>query len=221
MQMLFAIAVLLIHPQIAPHRSFSAEKVALQPSSSEISGTNNEISLPLAPSVTASAATTGTSPETTATDAGVQPIAEAIVIEFPDAPASAIEPSATPALILVRPSTRNTVSVSELAAENRRNQRIWKGLAIASSGAATFDAWTTRHSIATQGAQELNPLLKPFAGNASLYAAIQVGPVLMDFAARKMMYSRNSWVRHLWWAPQTASFISSMFCGAHNLSYHQ
>ena len=220
--MFFAIAVLLIHPQIAPHLSFSAEKVALnKPLSSEISGTNSEISLPLAPSVTSSAATTSTAPETAATDSGVQPIAEAVVIEFPDAPASAIEASATPALILVRPSTRNTVSVSELAAENRRNQRIWKGLAIASSGAATFDAWTTRHAITTQGAQELNPLLKPFAGNASLYAAIQVGPVLMDLAARKMMYSRNSWVRRLWWAPQTASFVSSMFCGSHNLSYHQ
>ena len=220
--MFFAIAVLLIHPQIAPHLSFSAEKVALnQPASSEISGTDSEMSLPLAPSVMASTATTGTAPETAATDSGVQPVAEAVVIEFPDAPAAAIEASATPALILVRPSQRNTVSVNELAAENRRNQHIWKGLAIASSGAATFDAWTTRHAITTQGAQELNPLLKPFAGNASLYAAIQVGPVLMDFAARKMMYSRNSWVRHLWWAPQTASFISSMFCGAHNLSYHQ
>jgi hypothetical protein len=220
--MFFAIALLLIHPQIAPHLSFSAEKVALnQPASSEISGTDSEMSLPLAPSVTASAPTTGTTPETAATDSGVQPVAEAVVIEFPDAPASAMEASATPALILVKPSQRNTVSVSELAAENRRNQRMWKGLAIASSGAATFDAWTTRYAITTQGAQELNPLLKPFAGNASLYAAIQVGPVLMDFAARKMMYSRNSWVRHLWWAPQTASFISSMFCGAHNLSYHQ
>ena len=220
--MFFAIAALLIHPQIAPHLSFSAEKVALnQPASSEISGTDSEMPLPLTPSVTAGAATTGTTLEAAATESGVQPFAEAVVIEFPDAPASAMEASATPALILVKPSQRNTVSVSELAAENRHNQRIWKGLAIASSGAATFDAWTTRHAITTQGAQELNPLLKPFAGNASLYAAIQVGPVLMDFAARKMMYSRNSWVRHLWWAPQTASFISSMFCGAHNLSYHQ
>ena len=210
--MFFAIAVLLIHPQIAPRSSFSAEKVAMiQPASSEISGTVSEISLPLASSLMGS----------TATENATQPIAEAAASELPDAPAPTIEAPATPALILVTPSKRNTVSVTELAAENRRNQRIWKGLAIASSGAATFDAWTTRHAITTQGAQELNPLLKPFAGNTSLYAAIQVGPVLMDFAARKMMYSRNSWVRHLWWAPQTASFVSSMFCGAHNLSYHQ
>jgi hypothetical protein len=61
--------------------------------------------------------------------------------------------------------------------------------------------------------------LKPFAGNASLYAAIQVAPALLDFAGRKMMYSRHSWVRRAWWVPQSASFVSSIFCGAHNLSY--
>jgi len=93
-------------------------------------------------------------------------------------------------------------------------------MAIASSGAATFDAWSTRRAITRYGAQELNPLLKPFAGNASLYAAIQVAPALFDFAGKKMMYSRNSWVRRAWWVPQSASFVSSIFCGAHNLSYH-
>lgn len=111
------------------------------------------------------------------------------------------------------------VSVAELRAENRRQQMLWKGLAIASSGAATFDAWSTRRAITTAGAVELNPLLRPFAGNASLYAAIQVGPALMDFAGKKMMYSRHSWVRHVWWVPQTASYFSSILCGAHNLSY--
>jgi hypothetical protein len=209
--MFFAIAALLIHPQIAPQLSFSAEKVVLiRPASSEISGTASEISLPLAPSILESAST----------DTGTQPMAEAVATGLPDAPAPAVEAPVPPALILATPNKRNTVTVRELVAENRRNQRIWRGLAIASSGAATFDAWTTRHAITTQGAQELNPMLKPFAGNASLYAAIQVGPVLMDLAARKMMYSRHSWVRHMWWAPQTASFVSSMFCGAHNLSYH-
>jgi hypothetical protein len=112
------------------------------------------------------------------------------------------------------------VSVEELIAENRRKQMVWKGLAIATSSAATFDAWTTRHAITTVGAVELNPMLKPFAGNSSLYAAIQVGPVLLDFAGKKMMYSRHSWVRHMWWVPQSASFVSSMFCGAHNLAFH-
>ena len=113
-----------------------------------------------------------------------------------------------------------TVTINQLRAENRRKELMWKGLAIASSGAATFDAWSTRHAITTAGARELNPMLRPFAGNASLYAAIQVAPALMDFAGKKMMYSRYSWVRRMWWVPQSASFVSSIFCGAHNLSYH-
>lgn len=113
-----------------------------------------------------------------------------------------------------------TVSVDELRAENHRRQMIWTGLAIASSGAATFDAWTTRHTITTDGAQELNPLLKPFAGNGSIYVAIQVAPALLDYAGHKMMYSRHSWLRRTWWVPQSASFVTSMFCGAHNLAFH-
>jgi hypothetical protein len=123
-------------------------------------------------------------------------------------------------MAFIKPSNRMTVSVKELQTENRRNQFVWKGLAIASSGAATFDAWTTRRAITTAGAVELNPMLKPFAGNSSLYAAIQVGPVLMDYAGKKMMYSRFTVVRRMWWVPQSASFVSSLFCGAHNLSFH-
>jgi hypothetical protein len=206
--MFFAIAALLIHPQIAPRLSFSAEKIALiQPSSSTISEN-------LVPPGYAIADSTVTTTE-------AQPVAELNVNALPEAPAPAVEAPVATALFLARPSKPMTVSVAALVTENRRNQRIWRGLAIASSGAATFDAWSTRHAITTQGAQELNPMLKPFAGNASLYAAIQVGPVLMDYVGKKMMYSRHSWVRHMWWAPQTASFVSSLFCGAHNLSYHQ
>jgi hypothetical protein len=206
--MFFAIAALLIQPQIAPQLSFSAEKIALiQPASSAVS----ENSLPPASAVADSAVT----------DLEVQPAAESNVNALPDAPAPAVEAPVVTALILAKPSKPMSVTIAELLAENRHNQRIWRGLAIASSGAATFDAWSTRHAITAAGAQELNPLLKPFAGNASLYAAIQVGPVLMDYAGKKMMYSRHSWVRHMWWAPQTASFVSSLFCGAHNLGYHQ
>jgi hypothetical protein len=192
--MFFAIAALMIHPQIAPQLSFSAGKIALiDPANSAISSTVSEDSLPPAPAVADTAA-------------------------LPDAPVP-VEAAVTPAFILAKPSKPMTVSVGELLAENRRKQLVWRGLVIASSSAATFDAWTTRHAITTYGAQELNPMLRPFAGNASLYAAIQVGPVLMDYAAKKMMYSRHSWVRRMWWAPQTASMVSSIFCGAHNLSY--
>jgi hypothetical protein len=204
--MLLAMAVLLIHPQLAPTISLSAEKAAIDDFAT----------------ISASAITVDTensSPTTAAYfDAAAQPAAESYEM-LPDAPV----PMAliTPAPIaFLNPRKSMTVSVDQLRAENRRKELAWKGLVIASSGAATFDAWTTRRAITTYGAQELNPLLKPFAGNASLYVAIQVAPALLDFAGRKMMYSRHSWVRRAWWVPQSASFVSSIFCGAHNLSSH-
>jgi hypothetical protein len=212
--MLFAIAALLILPQIVPQASFSAEKIALiEPADSAIASDATAGDSSLQPAaVDANTAVTGS---------GTQPMTEASAAALPDAPAPAIEAPVNAAFIMAKPSKPMTVSVGELLKENHRNQLIWRGLVIASSGAATFDAWSTRQAITTQGAQELDPLLKPFAGNASLYVSIQVGPAIMDFAARKMMYSRHGWVRHMWWAPQTASIVSSLFCGAHNLSYRQ
>jgi hypothetical protein len=205
--MLFAFAVLLIHPQLATTISLSAEKAMIDPPaavSASTGGVDSENSLP-----TASASL----------DATTQPAAEANAA-LPDAPVPVAELTTPAPVAFLKSGKPLTVSVEQLRAENRRKQLMWKGLAIASSGAATFDAWSTRHAITTSGAQELNPLLRPFAGNASLYAAIQVGPLLMDFAGKKMMYSRHPWVRHMWWVPQSASFVSSIFCAAHNLAYH-
>lgn len=205
--MLLPIALLLIHPQIAPKISLSAEKAVIAlPASIPDPGSLAEAGISL-PAATASL------------DAAAQPTAEASAA-LPEAPVP-VEPVASPApMAFLNPNKRMKVSVSELIAENRRKQMMWKGLVIASSGAATFDAWSTRHAITTSGAVELNPMLRPFAGNASLYAAIQIGPALMDFAGKKMMYSRHSWVRRMWWIPQSASFASSIFCGAHNLAFH-
>ena len=206
--MILAIAALLIQPQVAPQLSFSAEKISvIRPaisavSSSDLLETSNEISLPPAPSASAELVMTA--------DASA----------LPDAPVPVPAVNAPVTMAFIKPSNLMTVSVNELAAENHRKQIVWKGLAIASSGAATFDAWTTRRAITTAGAVELNPMLKPFAGNSSLYAAIQVGPALMDYVGEKMMYSRFTVVRRMWWIPQSASFVSSLFCGAHNLSFH-
>ena len=195
--MLLPFVLLLIHPQIANNISLPAE--------------NTAISVPAAISASADPATYDVSPVE---------VASADVSFLPDAPVP-VEPMLAPApMAFINPDEPLKVSVAELRAENRRKELMWKGLVIASSGAATFDAWSTRHAITTAGAQELNPLLKPFAGNASLYAAIQVAPLLLDYAGKKMMYSRHSWVRHMWWVPQSASFVSSMFCGSHNLAYH-
>jgi hypothetical protein len=103
---------------------------------------------------------------------------------------------------------------------SERRRREWLALSIAHHGAATFDAWSTRQAISTGQYRELNPALRPFAGNASLYAAIQVGPLVFDYLGRRMMTSQHSWMRHTWWVPQALSTAISLGSGAHNLSAH-
>jgi hypothetical protein len=98
---------------------------------------------------------------------------------------------------------------------DHRTRRIWLGLSIAQHGGAAFDAWSTRRLI-SQGGRELNPTLRPFAGNASLYAATQVCPTIFDYLSRRMMTSRRGWVRYSWWIPQTVSAALSVASGVHN-----
>ncbi len=99
-------------------------------------------------------------------------------------------------------------------------RRIWLGLCIAQHSGAAFDAWTTRRVLSQGNAQELNPMLRPFAGNASLYAAVQVGPTIFDYLSRRMMTSRRGWIRHGWWIPQTVSAALSVTSGMHNLGVY-
>lgn len=202
--MFLAIAVLLMHPQLTSAACLPAEKAAIDASTT----------------ITASTGTPGADNSLAIVAASynseTQPVVESRAT-LPDPPVAMTSPAP---IAFVRPGRPLTVSVAQLRAENRRKELMWRGLVIATSGAATFDAWSTRRAITTAGAVELNPLLKPFAGNGSLYAAIQVGPALLDFAGKKMMYSRHSWVRRMWWVPQSAGLISSMLCGSHNLAYH-
>jgi hypothetical protein len=205
--MFLATAVLLLHPQIATAIPSSANNQAVD-TPAAISAANTELDTELPLPTLAASYTADALPAVGSNEL------------LPDAPlplAAAVTPT-TPLAIL--PATPVTVSVKELRAENRGKELMWRGLIIASSGAAEFDAWSTRRTITKDGAQELNPLLKPFAGNASLYFAVQVAPAILDYAGRKMMYSRHSWLRRMWWAPQSASFVTSLFCGAHNLAYH-
>lgn len=204
--MILAIAVLLIHPQLAATVSLPAEKAAISAPAEITASTSTMVAENSFPAVTGSF------------DAAIQPVTESSAA-LPEAPLP-IAVTAPAPIAFLRAGKPLTVSVGELRAENRRKELMWKGLVIASSGAASFDAWSTRRAISNYGAQELNPMLRPFAGNASLYAAIQVGPLLMDYVGKKMMYSRHPWVRHMWWVPQSASFVSSLFCGSHNLAYH-
>jgi hypothetical protein len=111
------------------------------------------------------------------------------------------------------------LSKSNLPSRSEKTRhRKWLVLTVAQHGAATFDAWSTRRVISRGEAQELNPMLRPFAGNASIYAAVQVAPVLFDYLGRRMMTSPHGWARRTWWILQTVSTATSLVSGAHNLS---
>lgn len=179
--------------------------------------------------VVASAANTSASLPAKAAASETVPAADAVI---PDAPSDSLPSSSSrsidaalinaptvvsPALIMnVTPVTKK----KSLAEERPTALKIWKGLTIAQHGAATFDAWTTRRNIETGRFRETNAWLEPFAGNNSLYAAMQVRPVLFDYLGRRMMRSEKKWVRNLWWVPQTAQTVTNLWCGAKNMSIH-
>jgi hypothetical protein len=95
-------------------------------------------------------------------------------------------------------------------------RRAWLMLSIAEHSAATFDAYSTRLAI-SKGASEADPMMQPFAHSPALYGAIQVCPLLLDFAARRMERSQHSFLRRTWWMPQTAATGIFLFSGVHNV----
>ncbi len=103
-----------------------------------------------------------------------------------------------------------------ISARETGSRKTWAMLSLAQHGAAAFDAYATRQAVSS-GAVERNPLLSPFAGSPSIYAAIQVVPVGLDFVALRMQRSQHAFLRHTWWIPQAASTGLFIFCGAHNL----
>ena len=122
--------------------------------------------------------------------------------------------------------TLSTVRVPEIQpgkphevtmAERRRFTRSWLALSLVQHGAAAFDAYSTRQAV-SRGAKEDDPMLRPFAHSGAIYAAIQAGPVALDFIARRMQHSENSVVRRMWWVPQTVSTATYIFAGVHNLN---
>jgi hypothetical protein len=100
---------------------------------------------------------------------------------------------------------------------SERQKKVWYALTFASSGAAGFDAWSTRRAISGGYGTESNPLLRPFAHSNALYAATQVSPVVLDYVGRKMMTSRYPLLRRMWWLPQSAGTAMSLFAGVHNV----
>ncbi|HTV57432.1 MAG TPA: hypothetical protein VMJ93_01010 [Verrucomicrobiae bacterium] len=96
------------------------------------------------------------------------------------------------------------------------SRRAWFALALVEHGAATFDAYSTRQAV-SNGAVEDDPIMRPFAHSGAMYAAVQVGPLLFDYMARRMQRSDNLTMRRIWWLPQSLSTGVSLFAGVHNL----
>jgi hypothetical protein len=100
--------------------------------------------------------------------------------------------------------------------ETPMQRKLWYTLSITGSGAAAFDAWSTRRAISQGYGVEGNPLLRPFSHSNAMYAATQVSPLVMDFIGKRMMTSRHEWMRKMWWVPQTAGTSMSIYAGVHN-----
>jgi len=96
-------------------------------------------------------------------------------------------------------------------------RKTWLVLSIAEHSAATFDAYSTRLAV-SRGANEADPMMQPFAHSPAIYGAIQVGPLVLDYAARRMERSQHGFLRKTWWVPQTAATGLFLFSGAHNMS---
>jgi hypothetical protein len=125
-----------------------------------------------------------------------------------------IEPGYTPAQP-ARPLVGVKMSITR-PYETPTQRRLWYALSISGSGAAAFDAWSTRRAISGGYGTEANPLLRPFSHSSAMYAATQVSPLVMDFVGKRMMVSQHKWIRNMWWLPQSAGTSFSLYAGVHN-----
>ena len=199
-EMILAIAALLLHVPAVPQSTLSNV-------SSAVSITEGTASAPAINSadepVMVAALEPGRSTPT--------PVVAAMPAPAAGTPAAFSSSSAAAAFVA------STPALARSREQEQRRKRLWLSLSIAQSSAATFDAWTTRRVISSGQGQELNPMLHPFAGNSSLYAAIQVTPLLLDYVSRHMMNSRRGWERRTWWVPQSLGTAMSLASGVHNL----
>jgi len=111
---------------------------------------------------------------------------------------------------------RGLKSATSRPVETSMQRKLWYTLSITGSGAAAFDAWSTRRAISSGYGVEANPLLRPFSHSNAMYAATQVSPLVMDFIGKRMMTSHRQWMRSLWWVPQSAGTSMSLYAGVHN-----
>jgi hypothetical protein len=129
-----------------------------------------------------------------------------------------IEPGIQPAPIAAPAGAplRGLKQAISFPVETRKQRAFWYTLSITGSGAAAFDAWSTRRAISQGYGTEGNPMLRPFSHSNAMYAATQVSPLVMDFIGKRMMTSQHQWMRKLWWVPQSAGTSMSLYAGVHN-----
>lgn len=97
------------------------------------------------------------------------------------------------------------------------HHKLWFVLTSAEHGAATYDAWSTRRAI-DGGRVEADPVMRPFAGSAAIYGAIQVVPFGLDYLAHRLQRS-SGWAHHIWWVPQSAATVTFLFSGSYNVAH--
>lgn len=155
--------------------------------------------------------------------APVQAQREFVVLPSPNAvsvPPGILAPppqNAEPLSTIRIPENLPDKPAAPIGVERLPSRKSWMILSAVQHSAATFDAYSTRQAIGN-GATEQDPFMRPFAGSPAIYAAIQVGPLLLDYAARKMQRSDHQWARKLWWVPQSASTAAYIASGVHNLN---
>ena len=209
--MVLAVAALLFH--MAPVRALSAAPEPLCAESSDSGLTRDELNLPDASSSAANAATTTPSADPLAPQGPGLPAGGSTAFPVdPSSLASAIGQSDSLAWLRIgEPKPLRFVSPESLP-----SRREWIALSIGQHAAATFDAYSTLRAVGL-GAVEADPLMRPFANSWAMYAAIQVAPVVLDLAARRMQGSRSNFLRRTWWLPQTVAAGMFFTSGLHNM----
>jgi len=115
------------------------------------------------------------------------------------------------------PEAQPGKAIEVMAAERLPARKCWIALSLLQHGAASFDAYSTRDAI-SKGAVEDDIFMRPFAHSPAIYAAIQVGPIMLDILARHMQRSEYIYLRRTWWIPQSVATFGFIFSGFHNLN---
>jgi hypothetical protein len=126
-----------------------------------------------------------------------------------------MEPGYMPGSQPAKPISGVKMSVAR-PSETPTQRRLWYALSVTGSGAAAFDAWSTRRAISEGYGTEANPLLRPFSHSGTMYAATQVSPLVMDFIGKRLMISQHKWLQNMWWLPQSVGTSFSLYAGVHN-----